>query len=74
MDLMSVVMLGGEEFLIALTVPEEKWELADKTAKGLGVSLKAIGYMREGEGVVYETKEGYLPVPLKGYDNMTGWD
>jgi thiamine-monophosphate kinase len=74
LDSMKLAMLGGEEFLIALTVPEEKWNLAHETASNLHVPLTQIGRTQAGEGVVYESKEGYLPVPMKGYDNVKGWD
>ena len=68
------VMQGGEEFILVLTIPEEKWEVALDIAKQQKVPLFRIGYTTSGEGVGYETEEGYIDIPESGYDNVKGWD
>ncbi|MDF1538245.1 MAG: thiamine-phosphate kinase [Candidatus Thorarchaeota archaeon] len=68
------VMQGGEEFILVLSIPEEKWTTASDLAKEQKVPLYRIGYVTMGEGVRYETKEGYIDIPESGYDNVKGWD
>ena len=68
------VMQGGEEFVLVLSIPPEKWEVAQKIAQQQNVPLYKIGYVTTGKGVAYETEEGYLDIPESGYDNVTGWD
>ncbi|MFW9921595.1 MAG: thiamine-phosphate kinase [Candidatus Thorarchaeota archaeon] len=68
------VMQGGEEFILVLSIPPEKWEIAQQIAQQQKVPLYEIGYVTTGEGVRYETKEGYIDIPESGYDNVTGWD
>jgi thiamine-monophosphate kinase len=70
----NYVMQGGEEFILVLALPEEKWELASDIAKQQKVPLYRIGHTTSGEGVVYETEEGYINIPESGYDNVKGWD
>ncbi|MFW9954033.1 MAG: thiamine-phosphate kinase [Candidatus Thorarchaeota archaeon] len=74
LDELSVVMLGGEEFTLVLSIPPEKWEIAIDIATQQKVSLQSIGYAQKGKGVKYESEEGYLDVPSSGYDNVRGWD
>jgi thiamine monophosphate kinase len=70
----NFVMQGGEEFILVLSIPEQKWEAALDIAKKQKVPLYSIGYTTSGEGVGYETEEGYLDIPETGYDNVKGWD
>jgi thiamine-monophosphate kinase len=70
----NYVMQGGEEFILVLSIPKEKWETALDIAQKQKVPLYGIGYTTSGEGVVYETKEGYIDIPESGYDNVKGWD
>jgi len=73
MNEMKLVMQGGEEFLLVLTIPEAKYGEADEIAKSLHVPLLKIGYVKKGTGVVYESREGYVDVPSSGYDNFKEW-
>ncbi len=68
------VMQGGEEFILVLSIPQEKWEIAQKIAQQQNVPLYEIGHVSTGKGVAYETKEGYVDISESGYDNVTGWD
>ncbi len=70
----NYVMQGGEEFILVLSIPEEKWERALEIAKQQKVPLYSIGFATSGEGVKYETEEGYIDVSESGYDNVKGWD
>ncbi|MFW9843157.1 MAG: thiamine-phosphate kinase [Candidatus Thorarchaeota archaeon] len=70
----NYVMQGGEEFILVLSIPEEKWETALDIAKQQKVSLYSIGYTTTGEGVGYVSEEGYIEIPDSGYDNVKGWD
>jgi len=70
----NYVMQGGEEFVLVLSIPREKWGIAQEIAKQHKVPLYSIGFTTSGAGVVYETEEGYIDVPESGYDNVKGWD
>ncbi|TFG31010.1 thiamine-phosphate kinase [Candidatus Thorarchaeota archaeon] len=73
MDEMKFVMLGGEEFLLVLTIPSDKFRAAEDIADARHVSLVEIGRVMEGDSVMYESSEGYVPVPFAGYDNFKEW-
>ncbi|MHA2424080.1 MAG: thiamine-phosphate kinase [Candidatus Thorarchaeota archaeon] len=70
----NFVMQGGEEFILVLSIPQEKWDIALDIAQKQKVPLHRIGSATMGEGVVYETEEGYIDIPVIGYDNVKGWD
>jgi thiamine-monophosphate kinase len=73
LDEMSLVMQGGEEFLLALTIPESRYGEAAKIAEANHASLIKIGHVQRGRGVVYETPQGVLDIPSSGYDNFKEW-
>ena len=71
---LSLVMQGGEEFALVLSIPSEKWDIALGIAKRQKVPLREIGYPKVGEGVKYESEEGFMDVSSSGYDNVKGWE
>ena len=71
---MRSVMQGGEEFLLVLTIPSDKYDAAVDLARKKNVFLKKIGYVTKGDQIVWESKEGPLPIPSTGYDNFKEWD
>lgn len=73
LDEMKLVMMGGEEFLLVLTIPSDKFEEANAIASSRQVSLIKIGYVQEGDRVVYESSGGYVSIPFTGYDNFREW-
>ncbi|MGY5858200.1 MAG: thiamine-phosphate kinase [Candidatus Thorarchaeota archaeon] len=74
LDEMKLVMQGGEEFHLVLTIPEEKFGLAQEIAKEKRVPLIDIGSVQKGDGVVYESSEGQVDIPFSGYDNFKEWE
>lgn len=74
LDTMRSVMQGGEEFLLVLTIPSDKYDAAVDLAGRKNVFLKKIGFVTKGDQVMWESKEGYLPIPFTGYDNFKEWD
>ena len=74
LDEMKLIMQGGEEFHLVLTIPEEKFGLAQEIAKEKQVPLIDIGSVQKGDGVVYESSEGCVDIPLSGYDNFKEWE
>ncbi|MFX0107259.1 MAG: thiamine-monophosphate kinase, partial [Candidatus Hodarchaeota archaeon] len=68
------VMEGGEEFILVLTVPEERWNDAFAVAQRMHVPLIRIGYASSGKGVHYESSEGFIEIPSSGYDNFREWE
>jgi thiamine-monophosphate kinase len=73
LNVMELVMQGGEEFLLVITIPETKYDEAVSTAKSKRVPLIRIGEVQEGTGVVYESPEGCVDIPSSGYDNFKEW-
>lgn len=72
---MPFVMSGGEEFICAFTIPAEKWEHAQTIAEKVGSTLIEIGVVQgPGEGVKYESSEGFVDVSAEGYDNFKEWN
>ena len=74
LDEMKLVMQGGEEFLIVMTIPEDKFEEAQEIAEVTRVPLIDIGYAQKGDRVAYESSEGYVDIPISGYDNFKEWE
>jgi thiamine-monophosphate kinase len=74
LDTLKTVMQGGEEFLLVLTIPTEKYDRAMDVAKKMKVQLRTIGSVVTGDRVVWESKEGVLDIPFAGYDNFKEWD
>jgi thiamine-monophosphate kinase len=73
MDEMKLVMQGGEEFLLVLTIPESKYAEAASIAKSKQSPLIKIGQVQEGKGVVYDSSDGSVDIPSSGYDNFKEW-
>ncbi|MHA2352145.1 MAG: thiamine-phosphate kinase [Candidatus Thorarchaeota archaeon] len=74
LDILKIVMQGGEEFLLVLTIPSEMYDKALDVAKKKNIQLRAIGSVVKGNRVVWESKEGLLDIPFAGYDNFKEWD
>jgi thiamine-monophosphate kinase len=73
MDKMKLVMQGGEEFILVLTIPESKYDEVVNIAKSKRIPFIKIGQVHEGAGVVYESSEGHIDIPSSGYDNFKEW-
>ena len=74
LDTLTLVMQGGEEFIMVLTIPENKWDKAMEVAEQRKVPLKKIGHTSRMQGVVFKSSEGSVDIPAKGYDNFTEWE
>jgi thiamine-monophosphate kinase len=74
LDIMKTVMQGGEEFLLVLTIPAEKYDEAKGVAERMKVKLRAIGSVVKDRRVVWESNEVSLDIPNAGYDNFKEWD
>jgi thiamine-monophosphate kinase len=74
LDELSLVMRGGEEFLLVLTIPVNKYDEAMKIAASKHISLIKIGHVQKGSGAVYESTEGSIAIPSSGYDNFKEWN
>ena len=74
LDTKKLVMQGGEEFIIVLSVPADRWNDAMDVAQKQHVALRAIGIAKTGSGVYYESPEGLFEIPPAGYDNFKEWD
>lgn len=74
LDPLSLVMNGGEEFSLVLTIPESHWETALKIAKSQRVPLMKIGTVNEGSGVIFTSPSGNIKIRASGYDNFREWD
>ncbi len=72
-DLLDLILAGGEEFAVVLTIPEEKWDVAQKVSKDSTFGLKAIGRVVEGTGVVWNGPDGPVEIPSSGYDSFREW-
>jgi len=74
LNTLKTVMQGGEEFLLVLTIPPEKYDQAVEIAKKMRVNLRKIGTVTTDDQVVWKTSEGLQDIPLAGYDNFKEWD
>ncbi|MFX1369655.1 MAG: thiamine-phosphate kinase [Promethearchaeota archaeon] len=70
----KMVLEGGEEFILVLTIPKDSWEDALEIAREMHVPLTSIGQVCQGKGVSLETEEGILEIEPRGYDNFREWE
>lgn len=68
LDLVEVIMQGGEEFSLVLTISTEGWDKAVEIAKREHAKLMPIGHVEEGSGVRYMGDSHERKIPTKGYD------
>lgn len=68
LTLIEVVMQGGEEFSLVLTVSADQWNRAVDIAKRANTRLLPIGTVEEGSGVKYIRDSDEVVIPAKGYD------
>ncbi|MHA1771308.1 MAG: thiamine-phosphate kinase [Candidatus Thorarchaeota archaeon] len=73
LDLLSLVLAGGEEFALVLTIPQDKWTKAQEVAKAGIFGLRAIGRVVEGTGVTWQSPDGPITIPATGYDSFREW-
>ena len=69
-----MVMEGGEEFVLVLTIREDRWNKALEIAQSMRAPLQRIGRVSAGQGVRFKTPEGYVEIPPRGYDNFREWE
>ena len=74
LNLLKLVTQGGEEFLLVLTIPPDKFEQALEIAKKKKMKLRKIGSVTSKDQVVWKFEEGYREIPSSGYDNFREWD
>ncbi|MHA2059582.1 MAG: thiamine-phosphate kinase [Candidatus Ranarchaeia archaeon] len=67
LDLLEMVFNAGEEYELVATVSQDAWESLEKILP----SLRRIGYVEKGEGVVLKTEKGFDPIPDTGWDHFS---
>jgi thiamine-monophosphate kinase len=74
LDILKLIMGGGEEFIMVLTIPSKKWEDAKTIARKQKTSLHAIGKVTP-EGPVEWIDEGKKhEIGFLGYDTFREWN
>ncbi|MFW9797361.1 MAG: thiamine-phosphate kinase [Candidatus Thorarchaeota archaeon] len=74
LDILKTVMQGGEEFILVLAIPPEKFDDALSIASKKGIQLQTIGSVTTGDRIVWESEKGTQDIPFAGYDNFKEWD
>jgi len=75
LDSVDLVMNGGEEFSVVLTIPPDRLQIADRISKRKGCSLQYIGRVTDDTpGVKYVSGQGEKLIPDRGYDDFREWD
>jgi thiamine-monophosphate kinase len=74
LNLLELVMNGGEEFELVLGIPPNKWETASSMATDQKIMLTPIGLVKEGSGVVWQSNDAEIQVLPTGYDNFREWE
>lgn len=70
---LDLVMRGGEEFALVLTIPEKKLDDALRIAEKEQAILIPIGTVVKGEGVSLKSSEGLIDISAEGYDSFREW-
>ncbi len=75
LDSVDLVMNGGEEFSVVVTLPPDRLEIANRISKRRGCPLQYIGRVTDDKlGVRYLSGQGERVIPDRGYDNFKEWD
>jgi thiamine-monophosphate kinase len=72
-SLLDLIMRGGEEYRIVLTLPANRWDKALSIARRAHAQLIPIGHAEDGSGATWKSPNGPIPIPMKGYDNFREW-
>jgi thiamine monophosphate kinase len=70
----KMVMEGGEEFGLVLTIQEDRWDEALEITRSMHAPLQKIGRVSAGQGVRFKTPKGYVEISPRGYDNFREWE
>ncbi|MHA1904708.1 MAG: thiamine-phosphate kinase [Candidatus Thorarchaeota archaeon] len=70
---LDLVMNGGEEFSLVLSIPKDKWDTAVDIAKKQKTSLVKIGAASSGNGVKWIDGKNEIAISSKGYDTFREW-
>ena len=76
---LSFALTGGEDYVLALTIPQDRFEEADSALiEATGFELLAVGAVESSEGgrgkVTIETADGIEPPAPEGFDHFSGPD
>jgi thiamine-monophosphate kinase len=74
MSILDLIMNGGEEFELVLTIPQNKMEIASRIASVQNIELTSIGRVQEGTDVIWQSNEGEVQILPTGYDNFREWE
>lgn len=69
-DPSTLVLYGGEEYELVLTVKSEMWRKAEMAVKRTGGSLLRMGKVTSGSSIVYEASGKRIEIPSKGYEHF----
>ncbi len=74
LNLLQLVMQGGEEFIPVMTIPPERLAVAKEIARQHRVRLTVIGHVENGTGVYLKSdgEPGMIMLP-RGYDKFKEW-
>jgi thiamine-monophosphate kinase len=68
---LDLVLYGGEEYTLIVTIPPQKWQQALQAIKKEGGQLHKIGYTTTGVGLYYKKKDGSLrKLKAKGWEHL----
>ncbi|TFG13327.1 thiamine-phosphate kinase [Candidatus Thorarchaeota archaeon] len=73
LDIIELIMGGGEEFIVVLTVPSGKWETARTNARKLNIPLHAIGKITPEGPVEWNDGDRSHEIGFLGYDTFREW-
>lgn len=72
-SLLNLIVRGGEEYRLVLTLPVDKWDKALSIARRAHAELIPIGHAQDGRGVTWKSPKGPITIPMKGYDDFREW-
>ncbi len=69
-DVSELVLYGGEEYELVLTVRPNFWEKAEKAVERVGGSLLAIGKVTSDRNVIARLGRKGFPIEARGYEHL----
>ncbi len=70
LSLYDLMLYGGEEFELVVTIPEEKWKKANAVIGETGGQLIPIGIATKETPVILKTKDEEQPIEARGFEHF----
>ena len=70
LDFLELVLYGGEEYELVLTIDPDLWSKAEKRVKNVGGQLIPIGSVTSEKSVIFKSAEERVNIEARGWEHF----